>query len=384
VLAYNQTANCHDLTVASGDLLTLQSSADGTSSLIVEGTASGNIKAERYVSADYWHYFSAPVAGQTLNGDWMTNNSIVNSPAYQFFMWDEATNYWIIYGDDLFVDDEFGAAKGYAATRSAGGDLSFTGTVCNSAVNYAATYNADQGKGFNLIGNPFTSTIAINETAQADDNFLADNAGILYDDYQAVYIWKETGGYTFGDNDYSVVCNTNFLGQGSSSLLGQDYIHPGQAFMVRVKQAGNIVFNTDIRKHGTATYYKSEVGWPGLELRIANNEHSNTTIIAFDENMTNGLDPSYDVVKFKGNPNIALYTQLVENTGKDYAVQALPDLYIEEYEIPVGVDVAENTTFEFSVYQENLDNYNIVLEDRQEGTFTNLRWDTYFATISES
>jgi len=384
VLAYNATATCHDLTVESGDLLTIQSSADGTGSLIVEGSSNGNIKAERYVGSQYWHYVSSPVAGQEISTTWMSTNNIANTPPHQFFRWDEATNYWIIYGDALFSDTEFGAAKGYAVTVAPSGDLHFTGTVRTSAVNYAATYTADQGKGFNLIGNPFSSTIAINESAQADDNFLADNTGILADDYQAVYIWQETGGYTYGDNDYSVVCNTGFTGEGSSSILGQNYIQPGQGFMVRVIQAGNIVFNTDIRKHGSADFYKSKESWPGVELRIKGNELSNTTIIAFHENMTNSLDPSYDVVKFKGNPNLALYTQLVANTGKDYAVQALLDQNIEDYEIPIGVDVTGSGVFEFSVYQEMLNNYNIVLEDRQENTFTNLRWDTYFATISES
>ncbi len=398
-------AQCNDLTIISGASLTINagkaltvngnmdndgtmsitSSASGTGSLIVQGTASGNIKIERYVSGDYWHYFSAPVSGQALDGPWMSNNSIVSTPTTQFFRWDEATYYWIIYGDDLFVDEAFGAAKGYAATVTSSGDLNFTGTVRTSAVNYAATYNADQGNGFNLVGNPFTSTIAINETAQAEDNFLAHNAGILADDYQAVYIWQETGGYTYGDNDYSVVCNTGFSGEGSSgSILTQDFVQPGQGFMVRVKESNSIVFNTNIRKHGAADFYKSKESWPGVELRIASSEHSNSTIIAFNQNMSDGLDPSYDAAKFKGNPNIALYTRLVEDNGVDFAIQALNDYNIENYVIPVGVDVAESGVFEFSAIQEKLDNYNITLEDRQENTFTNLRWDTYFATINES
>ncbi len=382
-----ETITCQGLTVESEATLTIESSATGTGSLIVSGTSTGNVNAERYVTETYWHYISSPVAGQTLD-NWMGNNSIVNTPPYQFFRWDEDQNYWIIYGStedpEAFTDTEFGVGKGYAAARSGDGDYTFTGTVTTSAVNAPVTYNANQGNGFNLVGNPFTSTIAITVQAHDTENFLSDNSGILADNYQAVYIWKETSAYTYGDNDYSVICNTGFVGQGNGSQINKDYIQPGQAFMVKVEYSGNIVFNTDIRKHGTADYYKSKESWPGLELRIANNEHSNSTIIAFNEDMTNGLDPSYDVVKFKGNPNLALYSHLVENTGKDYSVQALPNQNIEDYIIPIGVDVAESSVFEFSVYQENLDIYNIVLEDRQENTFTNLRWDTYFADISES
>jgi len=369
---------------AGSSALTIESDASGTGSLIVSGSASGNIIAQRFVSADYWHYISTPLAGQIINEDWMTNNGIVNDPAYQFFRWDEATNYWIIFEDDLFSDTEFGTAKGYAATRSTDGDLIFSGTVNAAAVNFAATFNAGNGNGFNLIGNPFSSTIAMNETAQESDNFLADNATILDENYQAIYIWNEGQGYTFGDNDYSVICNTPFSGEGSESVLGDDYIQPGQAFMVKVKQAGNLVFNTDIRSHGIAGFYKSEESWPGVELRIANSEHSNTTIIAFNQNMSTGLDPSYDAAKFKGNPNLALYTKLVDDNGKDFAIQALPDQNIEDYIIHIGVDVAESGVFEFSATQEKLDNYSLILEDRKENSFTNLRWDTYFASISES
>jgi len=263
--------------------------------------------------------------------------------------------------------------------------IAFAGTVITDAtVNYAATFTSDKGAGFNLVGNPFTSTIAITTDGQATDNFLADNSGILDVSYQAVYIWNESSGYTYGDNDYSVICNSGFSGQGSSSEISQDYIEPGQGFMVKVNDDGNVVFNKDTQKHGAGDYYKSKDGWPGVELGVSGNNNTNPTIICFNENMTPGLDPSYDIGKIKGNPNIALYTKLIEDNDVDFAIQALPFARLEEFEIPVGIDILETTTFEFSVYQENLDNYNIVLEDRQEGTFTNLRWDTYFATISES
>ncbi len=374
--------------------LIINSDASGTGSLIVSGTSTGNVIFKRHVDeatkAATWHYVSAPVVGQALDNSWMGDpNSIAQASGhYQFFRWDEPTNFWIIYGSQgtpaAFGDITFIDGRGYCLTRNGAGELSFTGTVRTLALNYGATFNADYGKGFNLVGNPFTSTIAITEVAQATDNFLADNSGILDGNYQALYIWNETSGYTYGDNDYSVICNTGFSGQGSSSKIEQDYVEPGQGFMVKTNQTGNIVFNTDIRKHGTCDYYKSKENWPGVELRIAGNNVSNSTIIAFNEDMTIGLDPSYDVGKMKGNPNIALYTRLIEDNGIDFAIQALPFSGLEEFEIPVGIDILETAIFKFSAKQEKLDNYNIMLEDRQENTFTNLRWDTYFAEVSES
>jgi hypothetical protein len=65
-------------------------------------------------------------------------------------------------------------------------------------------------------------------------------------------------------------------------------------------------------------------------------------------------------------------------------VQALPNQNIEDYVVPVGVDVAESGVFKFSATQEKLDNYSLLLEDRKENTFTDLRWDNYFTTINQS
>jgi len=321
----------------------------------------------------------------------MSANSIAQATnnQYQFYRFDEETDYWIHYGytgtePENFGDATFVDARGYAATRTAAGTYSFTGTVRTNDVTYAATYTAAKGHGFNLVGNPFTSTIAITTDGQATDNFLADNSTILDANYQAVYIWDESTGYTFGDNDYSVICNSGFSGEGSSSKIDQDFIQPGQAFMVRVKQNGNIVFNKDTQKHGAADFYKSKVSWPGIELKVSGNSFSNSTVITFNENMTLGLDPSYDVGKLKGNPNIALYTKLIEDNGVDFAIQALPTNNSADYIIPVGLDILEETLIEFSINTEALEETDIIFEDRENGSFTDLKKESYSATVSES
>ncbi|OYT14108.1 MAG: hypothetical protein B6I19_01555, partial [Bacteroidetes bacterium 4572_114] len=169
---------------------------------------------------------------------------------------------------------------------------------------------------------------------------------------------------------------------------GATYAQPGQAFMVMAaSNNATINFNTNTRKHGTSSFYKNgnSDDVSRLNLYVTNSEgQGNSTLMAFMPGMTEGLDPSYDAAKMKGNPNIALYTRLVEDNGVDFAIQALPFAGLEDFEIAVGLDVLETTVIEFSAKQEQLDNYNITLEDRQENTFTNLRWDNYFADVSES
>ncbi|MCF8236118.1 MAG: T9SS type A sorting domain-containing protein [Bacteroidales bacterium] len=384
------------LTVSAGDALTvnsdlsnsgtlsINSSLSGTGSLIINGTASGNITVQRYIAeltrADAWHYVSASVSGQALNDTWMIANNISTyNNQYQFYRWDEDTDYWIYYGStgdpEAFNDTEFMDARAYSLTASGTQTLSFTGTAITSNTNYAATYTENKGWGWNLVGNPFASTIAITAGAQVTDNFLADNAAIIPDSYEAIYVWDEQSAYTYGENDYKVICNTDFSGDiPPNGEIDQDYVTPGQGFMVKVNTTGNIVFNEDIRKHATASFYKEDDSWPGLELGVAGNDQVNSTIVAFQENMTKGLDPSYDAAKLKGNPDLALYTKLIEDNGKDFAIQALP-YFEEEYSIPVGIDISEEGSYTFEVVsmEQIPEDVHVYLEDLKTGTVTNLK-----------
>jgi hypothetical protein len=367
--------------------LRVYSSSSGTGSLIVEGSASGIVSSSRYVTNELYHYVSSPLSGQAMDETWLSANWIVNTPAYQMWRWDEDNNYWIIYGStgdpEAFTDIEFVESRGYMIERSVNGGLYFEGEVRTDDVQYAASYTAGQGEGFNMVGNPFPSSIAITEVAQAGDNFLSDNATVLDDSYEAIYIWDEQAGYSNGRNDYKVICNAGFVGEGSGAKLEQDHAALGQGFIVKVNPGGgDILFNADTRKHAGVDFYKSKESWPGVEVYASSGDLRNSTVVTFNENMSNGLDVSYDAAKIKGNPKVALYTNLIESNGEDYAVQALPLLGNEDVVVPMGLDVKEAGVFEFSANAVDMESYDVLLEDRNENVFTNLKNDSYFANVS--
>jgi len=412
--APSDPANCHDLVIEAGaglfvypgkaltingnltveasrdgksaGTLTVMSDATGTGSLIVEGDVTGNINFERYVSDTYWHFVSSPVTGQAITEDWLSTNNIVSTPGYQFYRWDEDLSFWIVYGSEgdpeAFTDTEFVQGRGYAVERSDDGNLLFLGNASGDTVRYATTYTANRGEGFNLLGNPFASAIAINETA-SERNFLADNSEILDNNFEAIFIWNEQGGFTGIENNYQIICNAGFTGQGGGYQLNDNSVQPGQAFMVKVVASnGVIIFNPDIRQHSDAEFYKSGNEWPGAELSIRGNGLKNSAIIAFNNEMSIGLDPSYDVAKIFGNPDLSIYSQMIEYDGLDYAVQSLPLDRIKNLEIPLGIETTRPGTFEFSLYQEKLDGNLILLEDRQENMFTDMRYYTYNTEIN--
>ena len=400
--AVGSQAECNDLTVNSGstvnisvekaltvkgnlinnETFTVKSDASGTGSIIVEGSATGNVTVERFLTKDVWHYIS----GQTNisgNFDGLTMGLTPGAGNDQFYRWDESlvngtTGFWVDIlngnGSGTLMDDEgFVACRGYAATYVTDDkNLSLSGVpyVVNKTITITNT-SASTNPGANLVGNPFTSTIAANSDAQTTNNFIDQNASVLHDNAQAVYMWNE------GIDDYTTINNSS----------GATYIAPGQGFMVIAKNAsGSLAFNVAQRKHGTATFYKNTASNnTNFDLTVVDSQNNkNLTTISFKPEMTLGLDPSYDARKLKGNPNIALYTRLVQDSGVDFAIQALPTNDIESITIPVGIDVINETTCEFSIKPDVMENYPVYLQDTKENTVTNLKENSYSTTVNES
>lgn len=371
----------------SGSSVTVEStsqSAGGTGSLIVTGTYTGNLTCKHYVSPDKWHYVSSPVNGQALDISWMIANNVNNSEGnYSFYRWDEDQYYWINYGStgspEAFTDTQFSQGKGYILSTSSATSLIFSGTVPVADVSCAVTYTTGFGEGFNMVGNPFPSAIGVTSAAGSTLKFLSDNTSLLDDNYEALYIWDEQAGYSGGRNDYKVISNAGISGYTS---ISQDYINPGQAFFVKVTGNGTIRFDADSRYHTSVEHFKSKEVWPGLELIIEGNELLNSTVVAFHEGMTVGLDPSYDVGKMAGNSNVSLYSRLVNDNGKKFAVQALPEINQQEFTIPIGIDLEGSGVFKFSATLNDLDEYEIVLNDQLNNQFIDLKETSYLTEIN--
>jgi hypothetical protein len=163
--------------------------------------------------------------------------------------------------------------------------------------------------GWNCIGNPFTTPIKIKGLV-ADSCFLGVNAAQLDDSYAALYI--------FDPNDpthYQILNNTN-TGEG---YLSQDYLQPGQGFIVKSKSGGGTInFTPEMKGHqNNATFYKKtaqkEAKWLSLKINVEGGELSASSRILFNENMSPGLDITYDAGIFNSKQKLKTYTRLVED-----------------------------------------------------------------------
>ena len=211
--------------------VTLNSTEAAFSSLIVTGTATGNIVYNRYVNSydtnalgGGWDLVGAP-AGMTIS-DFITANGAAGSNVikvlgddYAFSQYDNALGQWDRYQTDSQTGS-FTTGQGYSMATNAGdgATVAFTGTMqtTTQSINIIDNNDANAGAGrrWNLVSNPFPSYINGN-TAAGTTNFLGVNTSFINDQYLAVYGWNGSS-YT----PYNLTDEAGFS------------IAPGQAFWV--------------------------------------------------------------------------------------------------------------------------------------------------------
>ncbi len=206
--------------------VTLNSDSNEFSSIIVGGTATGNIIYNRYVNiagANEWDLIGSPVSGLTINSFITeTNNAATiatNSSSYAVGSYDNTLDTWT--NATASTAGNLNVGQGYQMATTNGATLAFTGTVATGnqtvAVQNNDAANAGAGRRWNLVANPFPSYIYGNVDADATDNFLTVNTLKLDDSFEAIYGYDADGtGYTI----YNQTSNTPL------------YIAPGQAFFI--------------------------------------------------------------------------------------------------------------------------------------------------------
>jgi hypothetical protein len=129
---------------------------------------------------------------------------------------------------------------------------------------------------------------------------------------------------------------------------------------------------------------KGEDPWPGLQLKVKYGNNEGFTTIVYNEKMTAGLDPGYDVGQFSAGPDVEIYTALAaESTGVNFARQALPVDGCSSITVPVGIDSEKGGAVTFSASTVPLGNYKYFLEDRLLGTYTELSTNSYTVVLPE-
>jgi hypothetical protein len=370
--------------------LTQSGSMIATGTLTQSGTVTYNRQLRTEAGYGDYQYISSPVASNTA-----TNSSFITA----VYGWDEVAGSWPTTSMTALV-----SGRGYNLdqTSSSTGLISFTGSLANS-VSIPATspysdningtelnYNSRTfvgsgghsgvvrsianygGGGWNLLGNPFTSAILVS-------SFISANSTAFDPNYMAVYLYDPSVG-TKGT--YYYIGNST----GWSTGLSQTHIQAGQGFFVMaMNDYATFNLTRSMQEHATADAVlkstKSEERWPGLRIKAKLTDVVSYTTIVFNNEMTLGLDPGYDIGEMSSYPAIDIYSTLKTENGLNYMQQALPSSDIDSLIIPIGVDCAAGGEVTFSAETEPLDGYNYLLEDRKNGTITDLSNETYTTVI---
>lgn len=350
--------------LVSGNIELKSRTSSLTGNLINKGIldVSGTTSLERYIPSTNWHIISSPVSGQKM-GEFVLTNPIDsftqdNITDYDLTFYDEGINNWSSYTSSSETTT-FQAGAGYSMRKtvdSKDGIVKFTGTANSGNYVISVTKN---NYGWNCIGNPYPSSLNI-----ANDNgFLDENLLALDPLFSGVYVWNE------GINDYEVITKAayNFSPPGGESIFNKNNVAPAQGFFIKAKENGTINFTPELQNDTEATFKSTVASWPAVKLNATLNNHINSTIIAFNEQMTIEIDPMYDVGKFCGNPDFSLSSKLSSNSDLKLSVQALPLSMLNNCRIPLEVKSSTNGNLAFEIHTSNLpDDVLLYIEDSKE------------------
>ena len=353
----------------SGGTLTLKTGA----SMTVDGNSTGDITYTRSIGTTNWYLISSPVTGQDIDAFASASNLATGTQLNNMGLGDynNSTNDWSYYQSGASGSGVFASGDARAIKLASAGDISFTGNidVDDSGVGIAMTTSTN---GYNLIGNPYPSYIAANNSGNATNNILKVN---------------DT------DNDYLTESTIWFFNQ---STLSYDQINhassamhiaPGQGFFVSSNGSNSFSFTEAMQSNQSSDTFQRLSPRPEIELTLSDGSLIRNTDIFYIEGTTTGFDNGYDSTLFGGSTHsFEIYTHLVSDSqGQDFGIQSLPDNNFEDTVIPVGVNAVSGTDITISALASNLPaGISLFLEDKTDDSFTLLDEESNYSTTLES
>jgi hypothetical protein len=387
----------------SGAITINTSSTLASGSLLNLGTVNGNVIYNRYLlpkaSGGDFQVAASPVVGNT-------NDNALDIQRVK--SWDEVSGLWTT-GSMLNLP----SGRGYNLKQTETGDriIAFRGSLVAGDVEINAsspfinvydgtptqyvtrTYVADAashsgkardndlnwgGGGWNLLGNPFTSSMSV--AGFIGENYSATHADSQFDpSYVALYINDGAS------NSFRYVSLST--GWEGGTYLNEDNLQAGQGFFVlAMNDLSKFTFTRSMQVHDVDVPMlksaKVDDRWPGVQLKVKFAAGESSTLVVYNENMTAGLDPGYDIGQYSNYPDVEVYTTIAgQDNSINFARQALPLADYNKNIIPVGIDTEKGGEVTFSASTVPIGSYKFWLEDKLTGIYTDLTAKSYTVTI---
>ena len=347
------TINPGKALTVSGDItnngtLTLASDATGNGSLIVNGAPTGDVTEEHYVAAytsgsDGWHLVSVPFDADPAGTNFDPTSYSTNNDLYS---WNEGTYTWDNYRANTFT---FSRGNGYLIAQENNTTNSVTGTLNNADVTFVnLSYAADHDKGWNLLGNPFTSALT-----WGSGNWSLSNVGGV------AKIWSNDGGTYLDVNSGDIIPVTSgFFVQVTSSTNS-----------ITIPAADRIHDGTNNYKSSKATMNKA------LKFKITNdaNSYYDQGTFGFKDNATEGYDLAFDSHKLFSMVNTAPQLWTVSD-NQDFSTNYIPQ---PDGSASIPVDFKAGVNSDYHISWSGIDNIpdgmDLTLDDLQKNISVNMR-----------
>lgn len=338
--------------LATNGFLTLLSTSDGNSgngsitALLNNATVSGNVTVQRFQSAEgpVNRYISSPITnarvmdlqddfpitGPFTGTDYPCAGCLNNGFSFKYYNESAVGAFnkgYVGYpptGSDNTLPLVVG--RGYLAYMWQGASQitwDLTGPINKGSVPLPVTFtntgdpNAD---GWNLVGNPFPSSIDWDTGAGWTKTNIAGT----------IYVWDDVA---------SVFRTWN----GSSGDLNNGVIATGQSFWVYTPGSPTLIVNELAKTSTTGTYYR--VGRKSLEtmkISLSQGTRTDNSFLILNEEATPAYDIEFDARKLEGD-NLAV--SIADNEGSRWALYAVNSL-AEDAIVPLEVLTEEGKSYE--------------------------------------
>ncbi len=362
-LAPGASLNASGSFVNNGKII-LRSTPDAVSALNVpeSNTNSGEGQIELSLEANQWYRLGQPVENPT--GAIYDVSDLEDSWIYR-----SEKSWKRITSDDTALDPMEGTMALYKSEHT----ISYSGTLNTGEKSWDINY----GKGYYLMANPYPGTMKWSTFLSSSGISLTNVSHTIY---YRVYAGSQVGDYIITYNGFAdistILEGTDFPSGYSATNIGN--IAPLQSVWVQVTsdETANITIDNRARITDNTMPLKSAGMTKSTRdmIRITqrNQYVSDGTILYFDDNFLEGMDPSDSEKMFNSSKQVPeIYTR-VENTS--LSINGLPALSDAEYNISLSVrnQVKSPVTLSLDLTAFN-ENYSVFLEDVKTETWTNLR-----------
>ena len=332
------------LTVQNGvfetnDSLTLVSNASGTARIAEitgGGSITGEIEMQRYIDAGetYWRFFSSAVQGATIadyQGDFVTSGYVGSDfPSFPFtsvYTYIEGTGYAAVANANQVINQGQGVMvwSGDTITGTDPFVVDYRGVPNQGDINMPVTFSNTDG--WNLLGNPYPSTINWDLVTGADRQNIANAIYILNPDTE----------------QYATYIN------GASANGGSNLIPSQQAFWVGAIASNPVLtFRESIKSSVDQPFLKS--GSPissGVHILLSGFNKTDEAVIRHVDNATDGYDSEYDATKRFASWMEYPHVSVLNGDDVDYTVHSFDKAH-QEWSLPIRTIVFQSGDYDIT------------------------------------